>query len=228
MSEATPEIKNLWHIVVAQPDSVFELRAIWPKGGACERQPKSKLFRADDYQSLEARKEAVEASALALNGDGYNVYIVMNPIRSCFEGGRSVTDNDIDRRSVLLVDIDRSGVHDEPATDSEVQSARDLADEVVRYLHPRGFTTPVRVDSGNGHHLYFPLENVGNTPESTKSIRMLLHRLADRFDNDVVKIDTSVYNASRITKVVGTVARKGAEGPARPYRVAKLYTERDE
>jgi hypothetical protein len=57
---------------------------------------------------------------------------------------------------------------------------------------------------------------------------MLLHRLADRFDNDVVKIDTSVYNASRITKVVGTVARKGAEGPARPYRVAKLYTERDE
>ena len=77
-------------------------------------------------------------------------------------------------------------------------------------------------------HGYFRLEDTPNTPEATESIRTLLHRLADRFDNDVVKIDTSVYNASRITKVVGTVARKGTDGPGRPYRMARLCTGRSE
>jgi hypothetical protein len=44
--------------------------------------------------------------------------------------------------------------------------------------------------------------------------------LADKFDNNIVKVDTSVFNASRITKVVGTIARKGIESEGRPYRKA--------
>jgi hypothetical protein len=32
-----------------------------------------------------------------------------------------------------------------------------------------------------------------------------------------------VFNASRITKVVGTVARKGLESEDRPYRMARVY-----
>ena len=37
-----------------------------------------------------------------------------------------------------------------------------------------------------------------------------------------VKVDTSVFNASRITKLYGTVARKGHGIPGRPIRRSKL------
>ena len=47
-------------------------------------------------------------------------------------------------------------------------------------------------------------------------------KLANKFDNEIVKIDTVVYNASRITKVVGTIARKGLESEGRPYRMARV------
>jgi len=52
-----------------------------------------------------------------------------------------------------------------------------------------------------------------------------LHDLASRFDNSVVGIDKAVFNASRITKVPGTVMRKGQETPERPYRVAEVCDE---
>jgi hypothetical protein len=39
----------------------------------------------------------------------------------------------------------------------------------------------------------------------------MLEALAKRYDTATVKVDTGVYNASRITKVPGTIARKGVE-----------------
>jgi len=74
--------------------------------------------------------------------------------------------------------------------------------------------------SGNGYHLYYILDNLPNTQEVTEAIRNALNSLAIRFDNEHVHIDTNVYNASRITKVPGTIMRKGEESPGRPYRRA--------
>jgi hypothetical protein len=79
--------------------------------------------------------------------------------------------------------------------------------------------------SGNGHHLYYVLQDVPNTPEATSTVHQVLQNLAARFDNANVKIDTSVFNASRITKVPGTIMRKGAESLLRPYRMAVVYEE---
>jgi hypothetical protein len=59
-----------------------------------------------------------------------------------------------------------------------------------------------------------------NDEESKKFVQSFLKSLAEKFDNDIVKVDTSVFNASRITKVVGTIARKGIESEGRPYRMA--------
>jgi len=53
-------------------------------------------------------------------------------------------------------------------------------------------------------------------------VQSLLKQLAAEFDNATVKIDTTVFNASRITKVVGTIARKGMESQGRPYRMAQV------
>jgi hypothetical protein len=108
-----------------------------------------------------------------------------------------------------------------PATDEEVSAAFDLASEVAKYLDDQGFPEPMRVHSGNGVHLYYRLQPV-NEALIGNSVSTLLKSIAKRFNNETVGVDTSVSNPSRITKVIGTLARKGIESGERPYRVAKL------
>jgi len=219
MLDATNEIKNQWKIISTSPSSILELRALCPSRS---KPAKTLHFRANEHESIDACQQAFEAEALKLNADGYNIYIVMNPIRSDFKGG-AATDQDIAYRDLVLIDIDRAATAKEPATDSEVEEARKLADAVEAHLNSKGCGNPIRTMSGNGHHLYYVLSDIPNNEESTQAIQLFLKQLAAEFNNGLVKIDTTVSNASRITKVVGTIARKGIETDGRPYRMARLY-----
>lgn len=159
-----------------------------------------------------------------MNAGGYNVYIVMNPINADFTG-YAAGDDDIAYRDLLLIDIDRAKKKVEPATDADIEAARLVANDIKGYMSERGFADPLRVMSGNGHHLYYVLKDVPNTPEATATVQQVLHNLAAKFDNADVKVDTAVFNASRITKVPGTIMRKGKESEGRPYRMAVVYAE---
>ena len=221
MSNQRVEIKKLWQIIGTSSSSVLELRAIWPSGIQPNKPPLTVHFRASDSGGVDACKSALEAEALRLNTLGYNIYIVMNPIKSDFVGN-AVKDEDINYRDLLLIDIDRAQKAKHPATDEEVEAAKLLADTVMSYLTANGWSEPIRVMSGNGHHLYYVLPEIANNDESKQYVQRLLKTLASEFDNETVKIDTTVFNASRITKVVGTVARKGLELEGRPYRMARV------
>lgn len=215
------EIKNIWQIILPNETSVLEIRAIWPAGMSSKLPPLTRHIRSADYSSLDDYKSAFEVLALQLNNDGFNIYVVMNPIVSDFEGA-AAKDSDIACRKLLLLDFDRVEKKAEPATDEEVAAAGLLADAVMTHLGQLGWPKPIRVMSGNGYHLYYRLHDTPNTPEAKSLIQQLLLKLAAKFDNEIVKIDTVVYNASRITKVVGTIARKGLESEGRPYRMARV------
>jgi hypothetical protein len=224
MRDPKIEIKKMWQIFAVGAKSVLELRALVPKGGFLKAKPVIKQFRASEYKSIEECKCAFEDGALQLNALGYNIYIVMNPIKSGFTG-YSAGDDDIAYRDLLLIDIDRAVKKVEPANDAEIEAARLTANQIIPYLSERGFSDPLRVMSGNGHHLYYILKEIPNTPESESALEMLLHNLARKFDNTQVKVDTVVFNASRITKVPGTIMRKGEESEDRPFRMAVVYEE---
>ena len=147
------------------------------------------------------------------------MHTVMNSIRPDFQGG-SAKDKDIAYRNLLLIDIDRAGATKSPAINKEVKAAKSLATEIAAYLTQLGWPQPIQVMSGNGWHLYYKLDQLNNDDETTSLIRKALKLLAKRFNNSVVNIDTVVYNASRITKVPGTIARKGEETEDRPHRKA--------
>ena len=215
------EIQNLWRIVRVSETSILELRAILPKEVTGMRSSITKHFRAPTYSSVADYQAAFEAEALRLNGLGYNVYVVMNPIKADFVG-TSAKDSDISHRSVLLIDIDRAVKQDAPATDAEVAAAWALADEVKDFHASQGWGEPICVMSGNGHHLYYLVDGFPNTAASKSATQKWLGALANKFDTSVVTIDRVVFNASRITKVVGTVARKGEESEGRPYRMAYM------
>jgi hypothetical protein len=126
---------------------------------------------------------------------------------------------------LLLIDIDRVGDTSCPASQSELDAAKVLALEIRDYLAERDWPKPIVLMSANGYHLYYILEGIPNDLESASLVRRFLKNLASRFDNSLVEVDTVVYNASRITKVPGTVARKGMENLDRPYRMAEVCDE---
>ena len=224
MTSSTCEIQKMWRIFSAGKSSIFELRALAPIGIVPKLKPVTKHFRAAAYEDVEVCKRAFEQEALRLNADGYNIYIVMNPIKTGFTG-HAAGDDDIAYRDLLLIDIDRAVKKVEPANDADVEAARLIANAIKCCLTGRGFSDPLRVMSGNGHHLYYVLKDVANTPEAAAAVQRMLHNLAAKFDNADVKVDTAVYNASRITKVPGTIMRKGAQSEGRPYRMAVVYEE---
>ena len=212
------EIKNVWKIISTHYKSIVELRAIKKDSVS------NKIFKVKNYSSHEAFKSAFEKESIKLNKSGFNIYAVMNPIKESFSGG-SVTDKDIQSRDLLLIDIDRSAISKQPASANELQAAKLLADKVMVYLKNQGWGSPIKVMSGNGYHLYYRLEQIPNNEDTKQDIKTFLNNLADHFDNDQVKIDRSVFNSSRITKVVGTFAYKGNESSDRPYRMARVEND---
>jgi hypothetical protein len=215
------EIRKMWDIFSINEHSVLEIRALWPKYIKTFKSPIVEHFRGQDYDSVVALAEAFELTALKLNEVGYNIYIVMNPIRSSYFG-EAISDDDIQYRDLLLIDIDRAISAKEPANEQELDAARQLAKEVQEFMEGSGFNNPFKVMSGNGYHLYYLLieQDTGNTPESEQMVQRTLKSLAKKFDNKIVKIDTTVFNAGRITKVPGTIMRKGYPSETRPYRMA--------
>jgi len=214
MDTQAKEINNIWLIKEHHKNCVLELRAIAPN-----KKPINKLYKGKSFASTDVLKLAFENEALRLNAAGYNVYYVMNPIREDFDSG-SVTDKDIECRDLLLIDIDKIGHKGESSTDDELEAARLLSEEIAGYLQSEGWDEPIRMMSGNGYHLYYLLSKLQNDAKTKALIEGVLHELADKFNNDIVAVDTVVFNASRITKVPGTIARKGPNTAERPHRMA--------
>lgn len=214
MATQAQEIKKIWHIKALGPTSILELRAIHSTS-----KPISRLFKGESFASTDNLKLAFEKEALRLNAVGYNVYYVMNPIREDFEGS-SAKDKDIAYRDLLLIDIDKVGHKGESSTDDELEAARLLSEQIADYLESEGWEKPIQMMSGNGYHLYYILYGLPNDEKTKALVEGALRELAEKFNNDIVAVDTVVFNASRITKVPGTIARKGLNTAERPHRMA--------
>jgi len=133
--------------------------------------------------------------------------------------GQSAGDTDIICRHLMLVDLDPVRPADCSSTDDEKAKAWNVGERVRSFLHSRGYPDPIVADSGNGFHLLYRI----NLPAHDGGIvKRILQGLAARFDTPHVKVDQSVYNPSRITKLYGTVTRKGPHTAERPHRVSKV------
>ena len=198
---------------------VLELRGI--KQGLPTKTKTISWQEFPEEVSLQPMFDNFTNTALEWDAAGYNVYGVFNDIAEYFSGS-NVKDKDIEARRDIFIDIDRAEKADCPATDAEVQHAIDLSRNIRRFMSDCGWNEPLVVMPGNGVHLYYYINYMDNTQELTDKIRALLQLLGDKFDNGHVKVDPGVYNASRITKVIGTTAKKGIESPGRPYRKVRI------
>lgn len=217
-------ITETWRLL-GEDRSILEIRALSPKGSPKDLAPVIRHFRKSEYSDFASLKIDFESTVLALNAAGYNVYTPINPIRSDFRGPGGVKDSDIECRTWILIDIDRKRDTSCPANEEEMSAARALARSIRDYLASLGWPTPLVMESGNGVHCYYRLANLENSEAVSAQIRRTLSGLAAKFDTDIVGVDRVVYNAARITKIPGTIARKGIESEGRLYRIAMMLDD---
>jgi hypothetical protein len=145
------------------------------------------------------------------------VYFVLNRLKETVSGFAS--EKDVTGRTWLLVDVDP----DRPGSDlSSSQAERNLAKEVAQRiilgLYLDGWPEPVITSSGNGWHLYWRIA-LENTKEAKVLVRRVLTALHQRYGlPGKVKVDIKPHDAHRVTKVPGTMTRKGPSTPDRPHR----------
>jgi hypothetical protein len=138
--------------------------------------------------------------------------------------GLLTKDTDIILRRELLLDFDAKRKTGISSTDGQHLEALARTRAATDWLaREHGFPLACLIDSGNGGHGRYRLEDgLENMPEVRDLIRTTLHIIADRFDDELVELDKKVFNASRICRIPGTVARKGDNTIDRPHRQAKI------
>jgi hypothetical protein len=214
------EILRSLQLLVA-PGDIFEIRAIKTRKATVSGYSNDLEIAADLAFDL-ADNPHISAPA---------VYVTLNPClpdllaRSANQlkpfAQVTTQDAEIVRRIWLLLDFDPKRPAGISATKQEHANALARAAACREYLSAQGWPMPVTADSGNGGHLLFRVE-MPNDDASTDLIKRVLQALAAKFDDALVTVDQSVYNASRITKLYGTVTRKGDSTPERPHRLARV------
>lgn len=164
--------------------------------------------------------------------DGCGIYATLNEVKeACYDRSQhdviiakpksTTNDNDIERRRWILIDFDPERPSDTNANDAEKKEAELRMRAVCKFLRDEGFNWPVIADSANGYHLYYKV-NLPNDEETTNYVRDFLRALDALFSDEKVKVDISVFNASRIVKVIGTSSNKGTGTKSRPQRLSSF------
>lgn len=199
---------------------VFEIRV--PKYG------KYKSTASGYFNDIDAAAQAV------VRWDGKaNIYVTLNSADPALlaraanrivERAESTTaDADVVRRRRLVIDIDPARASGISSTGDELLAATGMADAVAAFLRNAGWPDPVMAMSGNGAYLVYRID-LANDAESTDLIRRVLEALAARFDTAGAHIDRTVFNASRIIGLIGTLKVKGDPMPDRPHRRSSLLS----
>lgn len=170
--------------------------------------------------------------------DNCNIYFTLNAINpACYDREQhdrivtkpksTTSDNDIVGRDWILIDIDTKKPSDTNSTDEEKEMAKEVVNNVFKFLRDEGFEKPVVCDSGNGFHLLYKIA-MKNSNENTTICKEFLQVLDMLLSNPNVEIDCTTHNASRVCKLYGTFSRKGSNTKKRPQRESKILRIPDE
>lgn len=160
-----------------------------------------------------------------------NIYFTLNPIkqevlkerREGLNKGKSISDNEIDKYSLMLIDIDPKRKSKTSSNDYEYGEAKKLAVKISEYLEKIGVGKPIFASSGNGYHLILKAD-IDNKVDNVDIVKKFLKSLDEVFSNAIVKVDTTTGNPSRLTRFYGTKNCKGEDTEDRPRRRSEIIS----
>jgi hypothetical protein len=174
---------------------------------------------------------AFTKAASGWSGKAPAVYTTLNPCTPALlarsanhltpRAKTTTADHDIERRRWFPLDFDPVRPAGISSTDAEHDAALERTAACAQWLQARGWPRPVHADSGNGGHGLYSID-LPNDDASRTLLQTCLEVLALYFNDSVVSLDVGVFNAARIWKVYGTLARKGDNLPDRPHRLSRL------
>ena len=224
--EAAAALKRIF-----RPGDVFEIRALDAQTAAYNRpHTVSGYF---NFDHIDAACGLIEREIRFARG----IYYTPNPVepallaraanrfRDMGQRDTSTADKDIPRRRWLLIDCDAIRPSGISSSDAEHQAAADKAAEIKAGFASMGFPAPVEIDSGNGAQLMYAVDLPGGIDDTIcKSVLQSLQAV----NSPAVEIDETVFNASRIWRLPGSVNCKGDPIPDRPHRRARIVKFPDE
>ena len=196
--------------------SYHEVRFLGAKIGA---QRPSGYYRHSNCDLLLEEISRLDAAA--------GSYITVNGVKSGVEkralgeakAGSAIEDDDIDKLNLIFIDVDPERPKDTCSTEEEKAYAKAVLFDVIEYLEQHGWPEPACInDSGNGFHLYYACDfPIG----FSHAVKDFLKVLSFKINTAEAKIDTTVYNPGRITRMPGTWNAKGENTKQRPWRMCK-------
>jgi len=181
-------------------------------------------------------RDQEKAANLATRNEAEGIYTTLNPCQDALVGRADhrlkagvnrTKDDEIEKIQNLLVDLDPTRPEGISSTDAEHQAALEMAQIIRADLVKEGWPEPLVGDSGNGAHLIYPLDLLNNE-ESRTLVKAISKALSLQYQDHLARlnleVDQMVFNPGRLTKLYGTMVRKGDNTPDRPHRLAKIIS----
>ena len=228
---ATPPQSRFGSPQVTYEGILEGLRAYWQSGGIHEiRHLRGDVPTYRRFRTAEAAAKYIYSKARQQH-PADNFYVTINPISSLASIKNAACDRHILRRLRFVLDVDpdprfrKIDGKKVSATELELQAVRGCALSASTNLQNEfGWPEPVFIMSGSGYHLAFQIDLIADDNSKFMLSRVLRAANALYGIPGVADIDESVFNASRIIKIPGTVARKGANTQERPHRLAQIVS----
>lgn len=161
-----------------------------------------------------------------------NIYMSLNSINTAcydriqknrFEKNAKATtsDHDVVGYDWLMIDLDPQRPSGTSATDEQIGKAKEQGNKIYQFMRNLGFSKPLFANSGNGVHLLYRIR-LKNSNENRKLIEMSLKTLNMLFASPEIDVDMKNFNQSRVCKLYGTKAQKGANSSDRPHRMSYI------
>jgi hypothetical protein len=160
--------------------------------------------------------KAVDEIDRYLAGGHRSLYVTLNEVSREWVGDRmnkgiqrqkkTVSDKDIVSRRYILIDLDPDRPKGTNSTPEQKAEAFSIAKDVARLMGDKfdGYRAKMVTDSGNGYHLYFPIEGFPVDGHEVKAVlESVKNEMGKLHPDTCVKVDTTVGNASRIVRISG-------------------------
>lgn len=205
-------------IAAMKPDNqLFEVRVIY----------NNKQMYSGYFRSADALMRGFDE--LRNFGD-CNIYITLNSLNeACYDrvqkdrfeknAKATTSDNDVVGYDWLMIDLDPIRPTGTSSTDAQIAKAKDKGNKIYKFMKNLGFNDPLFGFSGNGVHLLYRV-HIQNFGDKIQVIQKGLQTLDMLFSDDEIGVDMKNYNPSRVCKLYGTMAQKGANSPERPHRMS--------
>ena len=231
MAADREEIRRGLQILYPPDHGIIELDALWKSGGISPGHFDDIEKLLDEIERYDGRDEVL-AIYTALNKIKPEAFKRLDhplEVSNRVASGLRIDAEDVARVTGILFDLDPkrgNGNNKDSTTEEEHQAGLDAADSLKHKLSLMGWPEPVMGSSGNGATLRY-LTDLPAAVETEELISRMLkaaNNLLPDHLKELVEVDGAMFDRPRISKVFGTMTRKGPGTTERPHRRAKLIS----